>query len=160
MYATYNEYLSLYPEISEQDFNRLGYDASREMDYQTTGVDGVAKLKSFFPTDADDAEAVKRCCCAMVNSLYNVEQIQNASGVVMREDGTYAGRGVSSLHSGSESITFLSGSTASVYTKAASDEVQKANMIDAVVRRYLAGAKDSNGVNLLFMGVYPCISGQ
>ena len=160
MYADYNDYISLYSEISTQDFNRLGYDASKQIDYQTTGVDGIVKLKHYFPTDADDAEAVKRCCCALVNALFNVEQIQASAGVVQREDGTFTGRGISSINSGSESISFSSGSTASVYSKAASDEVEQGKMIDSIVRRYLSNTKDSNGVNLLYMGVYPCINGQ
>ena len=160
MYATYNDYLALYPEIPETDFNRLGYDASKEIDYQTTGVDGVFKLKYFFPTDTDDAEAVKRCCCALVNALYSVEQIQASAGVVQREDGVFVGRGVASLHSGSESITYASGSTASTYTKAASDDVARMKMVDSIVRRYFVNVKDSNGVNLLYLGAYPCINGQ
>lgn len=160
-YITYNEYLALYDEIPEKDFNRLSYDAQKAVEYQTTGVDGVQKLKHFFPTDPDDIEAVKRCCCALVNAFYNVEQIANSAGVVMREDGTYTGRGVSSISSGSESISFSTGgSSQSVYTKAAASEAEKQQMIDSTVRNYLANAKDKNGVRLLYMGVYPCINGR
>lgn len=162
LYADYTDFTRLYGTvIQEPAFNRLSYDASREIDFQTTGVDGIRKLKEFFPTDPDDVEAIKRCCCALVDALYNVEQATKAAGVIAREDGTYTGRGVSSISSGSESISFSAGgSSQSVYTKAAASEADRQQMIGSTVRNYLANAKDKNGVRLLYMGVYPCINGR
>ena len=75
-YADYSRYTSIYGEgsISEIDFNRFSYDASRYMDYCTTGVDGVKKLKIAHPTDADDAEAVIRCACALIHDMSEMPQ--------------------------------------------------------------------------------------
>ena len=153
MYLTYVEYIALYDEIAVKDFNRLCYDASKTIDAQTTGVDGIQKLKHFYPEDDD---AIKRCCGALVNALYNVEQITKASGVVQRDDGTFSGAGVSSISSGSESITFSSGN-GSVYTKSASNEADKSTMVNSIIAQYLTGETDANGVNLLYMGVYPYV---
>ena len=155
-FATYSDYIALYDAIPETDFNRLCYDASRTIEAQTTGVDGINKLKYFFPDDADDAEAVERCCCALVNALYNIGQVTKAAGVVQREDGTFSGAGVSSISSGSESISFSSGN-GSVYTKAAASEADRNVMIGSILTQYLSGVKDKNGVNLLYVGAYPYV---
>lgn len=160
LYADYTDFTRLYGSvIQEPAFNRLSYDASREIDFQTTGVDGIRKLSEFFPTDPDDVEAVKRCCCALVDVLFNVEQATRAAGVIAREDGTYTGRAITSINSGSESISFATaGASASVYSQAASSEAARQVLLSSTVKRYLSGAKDSNGVNLLYLGVYPLVS--
>ena len=60
-YIDYEYYKSLYGEkaISETEFNHLLWDAEREINKATSGVDGVKKLKIAFPTDEYDAETVK-----------------------------------------------------------------------------------------------------
>ena len=72
-YIDYEYYSSLYGEkgISETDFNRLLWDAEREVDKATSGVDGIKKLKIAFPTTEYDVEAVKRCVSELVSFLYN-----------------------------------------------------------------------------------------
>lgn len=60
-YIDYEYYKTLFGEkaIPEADFNRLVWDSCKKIDNATTGVDNVKKLKIAFPTDEDDAEAVK-----------------------------------------------------------------------------------------------------
>lgn len=159
VYAEYADFTALYgSDVPQTDFNRLVYDASAQIDYYVTTVDGVNKLKHFFPEDTDDAEAVKRCACALVNALCQIEQAQSAAGVVTREDGTITTKGIASISSGSESISFLSGaSNASVISEAAKSESTKNALIVDTVFRYLRGHRDANGVNLLFVGVYPYV---
>lgn len=153
-YADYTYFSSLYSGVTEADFNRMAWDASKLMDYHTTGVDGVAKLRTHFPTDEYDIEAVKRCCCALVSLLLKIEAAENASGLITRDDGTVSGKVVSSVSSGSESISYsVSGNTA--FDKAVSDREQRSVLFATEIRHYLSGVKDANGVNLLFMGVYP-----
>ena len=69
MYITSEEYAQIYEQLDEKIFNRLCFDACRVMDIHTTGIDNVKKLKHFFPTDSDAAEAVKRCAAELINLL-------------------------------------------------------------------------------------------
>ena len=71
-YVDYEYYQSLYGEkaLAEADFTRLLWDAEREIDKATSGVDGVKKLRVAFPTSDYDTETVKRCVVELVNFLY------------------------------------------------------------------------------------------
>ena len=163
MYIDHNYYQSLYGDIPEADFNRLSWEACRKMDAVTTGIDGVKKLKVAFPTDEEDAEAVKRCACALVDILYQVKQaeetVRSASGYTETEDGL-KGKVISSVSAGNESISYAVGKSATVETwldKALSDSAELDNKISGTMREYLSGVCDANCVNLLFMGEYPKI---
>ena len=162
-YADYSRYTSIYGEgsISEIDFNRFSYDASRYMDYCTTGVDGVKKLKIAHPTDADDAEAVIRCACALIHDMSEIDAAEKRAasvrGLVQREDGTVTGAVVSSVSSGSESISYSVSSGQSAIDAAVASEDEHRKLYFATVRKYLSGVKDANGVNLLYGGAYPYV---
>jgi hypothetical protein len=162
-YVDYAYYSSIYGDtaIPEADFDRLSWDACRDVDMATTGVDHVMKLKTAFPSDEYSVEAVKRCVCEVINTLYQINRALqseiDASGYVQREDGTYHVRTVSSVSAGNESISYASGAGAStLYIRAASDDQVKRQIIRDVICRYLSGIADANGVNLLYMGKYPC----
>ena len=77
-YIDYEYYKTLFGEkaIPEADFNRLVWDSCKKIDNATTGVDNVKKLKIAFPTDEDDAEAVKRCVCELLTITYKIEQAE------------------------------------------------------------------------------------
>ncbi len=46
-YASYEGYKALYGEaLPESGYNRLSWEADREMDFYTTGVDGVKKTEN------------------------------------------------------------------------------------------------------------------
>lgn len=169
-YASYKDYTTLYGEgrLDEAGFSRLAWEAERVMDDATTGVDGVAKLRAAKPTKAAPLEAVRRCACALVDTLRQLDEtaeaIRKAQGLVENADGTVQGRMVASRSSGSESISYATGSAAraggTVIDTAVSDQTARARLLDDLVRRYLAGVPDANGVNLLYMGPYPVRRGD
>lgn len=161
-YVDYEYYKTLYstPEISEIDFKRYLFDACKKVDYHTTGVDGVKKLKIAFPVSEDDAESVKRCIISVIDTMHKIKQAEesarSAKGYAKQEDGTLRGKVVTSITSGSESISF-SGNTgnATLVEKALSDPAVQNKMYNDIITEYLSGTEDANGVNLLYMGQYP-----
>lgn len=155
--TSYGEYINLYADvISENTFSRLSWEALRIMEDQTTGADGFRKLRAAYPTDEYDAEAVRRCACELIHLLYQIETAESAAGYVTREDGTVVNKKVASVSSGSESVSYYTGGTGATQTEAAaSDSNVRKKMLADTVRTYLSGVKDANGVNLLYMGVYP-----
>ena len=161
-YIDYEYYQSLYGEkaIPETDFNRLLWDAEREIDKATSGVDGVRKLKVAFPTNEEDAEAVKRCVCALVEFLNQVEIAErNANSLgqyAERADGSLQGKVVSSVSAGNESITYAVGKSADTAISNAIKDLQSKDMaVYQFITSKLSGISDANGVNLLFAGRYP-----
>lgn len=158
MYITYDEYTAIYDPIEEKLFNRLAYDACRELDRQTTGADGVKKLKSAFPTDADSAEAVKRCAAQVINILAQIHEAEKSAsmgrGFIATENGMQ-GKIVYSVAAGNESITYSTSSAKTAVDTAVANPVAKDSMIYWIIRNHLSGVADANGVNLLFMGRYP-----
>lgn len=165
-YVDYEYYKSLYGDkaIPKADFNRLSWDACRKLDIATTGIDDVKKLKVAFPVDEDDAEIVKRCACELVSIACKLEQAEetarSAQGYITREDGTVINKQVSSVSAGNESISYVtSGASSSGTTlidKALSDKDEQERLYRDTITEYLSGVTDANGVNLLFMGPYPC----
>lgn len=143
-YITQSDYAALYGNIDTAQFNRLSYDATRFMDYMTTGIDGVQKLKEYMPEDDTD---IQMCCAKLISLMQMVEQ---ADGFITREDGTVTSKAVSSISSGSESISF-----ANVSSSAIADPGAKRKLYADTVKAYLGGLTDTNGVNLLYMGKYP-----
>ena len=159
MYLTFDEYTALYSPIEETVFNRLAYDACRCIDRYTTGIDGVKKLKTAFPMDEDFAQAVKYCTAKIINTLFQIQEAEESAsmgrGYTKTENGLQ-GKVVSSVSAGNESISFSSANAgASVIDKAVSDLPTRESLIKSIVREYLSGVQDANGVNLLYMGVYP-----
>lgn len=158
-YIEQDEYVKIYGD-DVPDFDRLCWEMSRYLDRATTGVDGYRKLKYAFPTDEYDAEAVKRCLCELIRIQHQIEssadQMALAQSFIEREDGTIMSRKVTSVSSGSESISYATtaGDT-SMITAAAKDKSVRDSLLRSKVEEYLSGVKDDNGVNLLYMGVYP-----
>ena len=147
-YITEAKYESLYGDIETAEFDRLAFDASRFMDAMTTGIDNFKKLKAAMPTDEDDAEAVEMCCAKLISLMKTIESYD---GFVTREDGTAISKAVSSISSGSESMSFGTSATSA----AASDITVRNKLFSDTVKAYLSGIEDANGVNLLYMGRYP-----
>lgn len=158
MYITFKEYTALYGAVEENAFNRISYDACRHIDRLTTGIDGVKKLKTAFPTDEDAAEAVKRCTAAVINFLIQLDTLEKtaASGRGYTETANgLQGKVVSSVAAGNESVSFSSGDAKTLADVASSDISARNQAISNIVYEYLSGIADSNGVNLLYMGQYP-----
>ena len=162
-YVDYEYYKSLYGEekaIPESDFNRLLWDAEREIDKATSGVDNVRKLKVAFPTNGEDAEAVKRCVCALVEFLKQIEDAEhNANSLgqyTERADGSLQGKIVSSVSAGNETISYAVGKTADTAISNAIKDLHSKDMaVYQFITSKLSGMSDANGVNLLFAGRYP-----
>lgn len=161
-YVDYDYYKSLYGDkaIPEADFNRLSWDAEREIDKATSGVDNVRKLKVAFPTDEEDAEAVKRCVCALVDFLNQIETAEREANSVGQytemADGSLQGKVVSSVSAGNETISYAVGKSADTVISNAIKDVQSRDMaVYQFITSRLSGVSDANGVNLLFGGRYP-----
>lgn len=158
MYIQYDEYTSLYDPIDAKLFNRLSYDACRYLDRLTTGVDGVKKLKVAFPADEDSASAVKHCAAKVINILLQIQEAEQSASVGRGYEKTESGlRGkvVSSVSAGNESVSYSAGQQITAIDAAVSDMAVRDNLVCSTIRGYLSGITDANGVNLLYMGVYP-----
>lgn len=153
MYVDFDYFSAIYPAIDEPTFNRFLYSAERIVDNHTTGIDGIRKLQEYFPDNAYDAEAVKRCICELIQSLYALEQIENAIGFKIGTDGEVKSGLVSSVSSGRESISYATNSQ-TAKDKAATDPREKKRLIKSIVESNLSGTKDSRGCHLLYMGSY------
>ena len=158
-YIRIDYYKGIYGDISEPEFSNLAWEASRILDVHTTGIDNVKKLKSYFPTDEDDAELVKRCTAKLVHFLHQVQTAELAAmesrGYESTEQGM-RGKVISSVSAGNESITYANGISVSTDIDAAvKNKTTRDRMSAEIVWEYLAGVTDDNGVNLLYMGRYP-----
>ena len=156
-YSTKSDYEAIYGNgsITESEFTRFSWEASRVMDVQTTGIDDVRKLSVAMPEDEYSLTCVKNCCCKLVNVLKQIEEAESSgAGFLTRADGLLQPRVVASVSSGSESMSFSNGATA--ISKAVADENERDKLLAKICHRYLSGVEDKNGVRLLFMGVYPC----
>ena len=161
-YVDYEYYESLYGEkaLAKADFKRLLWDAEREIDKATSGVDGVRKLQVAFPTDLYDAEIVKRCVMELINFLYKLEVAEESlnamSQYIERADGSLQGKVVSSVSAGNESISYAVGKSAETAISNATKSLQDRDMtVYAFIASRLYGVSDATGVNLLFGGRYP-----
>lgn len=161
-YVDYEYYKSLYGEkaIPETDFNRLLWDAEREINKATSGVDNVRKLQVAFPTNEEDAETVKRCICSLVEFIKQIEDAErNANSVgqyTERADGSLQGKVVSSVSAGNESISYAVGKSVDTAISNAIKDLQSRDMaVYQFITSRLSGVSDANGVNLLFGGRYP-----
>lgn len=158
MYLTYEDYVTLYDPMEEKIFNRLSFDACKYIDRLTTGIDGVKKLKVAFPVDEDSADSVKHCAAKIVNILFQIQEAETSASVgrgYERTENGLRGKVVSSVTAGNESISYSAGSQITAIDAAVSDMAARDKLIFATIRQYLSGVQDANGVNLLYMGVYP-----
>lgn len=159
-YIDYEYYSFLYGEqgITENDFKRLLWDAEREIDKATSGVDYVKKLKIAFPTTEHDAETVKRCICQLVNFIYELEKAEKNAFLghqyIERPDGSMQGRIVTSVSAGNESISYGNAGENIISTALKSIE-EREKVIYSFISSRLTGVPDANGVNLLYNGIYP-----
>lgn len=160
MYITYEEYLKWFDPIDQTIFSRLAFEACRVMDKYTTGIDGVRKLRDHFPTDEADAEAVKFTAGQLVDFLhqcFDAEQTAATGRGYTETESGIRGKVISSVSAGNESISYATSSTANATAvdEAVKDKPTKDKILFQTVRDGLTGVADCNGVNLLYMGVYP-----
>lgn len=160
-YVNYDYYKSLYGDksIPETDFNRILWDAEREINKATSGIDNVQKLKVAFPVKEDDAEAIKRCVCSLVEFLKQIEDAErNANSVgqlAERADGSLQGKVVSSVSAGNESISYAINKSSDTAISTAIKSVKDRDLvIYEFITSRLRGIADANGINLLYNGPY------
>lgn len=145
MYVDYEFYKTLYgTTVDETAFNRLIWNAERLVKNAVTGVDGRCKLDFAFPDAVYDAEAVKRCECALVDIMAKIDKAETEAE---------GNKTVKSVSAGNESISYDIGSD--LIGKVLSDKSAQARLYADTISEYLRGIKDKNGVNLLFGGAYP-----
>lgn len=145
MYVDYAFYKTLYGNtVDETVFDRLIWNAEKLVKNAVTGVDGRCKLDFAFPDVAYDAEAVKRCECALVNIMAKIEKAETEAE---------GNKTVKSVSAGNESISYDTGS--GLIGKVLSNKSAQARLYADTINEYLRGTKDKNGVNLLFGGAYP-----
>lgn len=145
MYVDYEFYKTLYgTTVDETVFDRLIWNAEKLVKNAVTGVDGRCKLDFAFPDVAYDAEAVKRCECALVDIMAKIEKAETEAE---------GNKTVKSVSAGNESISYDTGS--GLIGKVLSDKSAQARLYADTINEYLRGTKDKNGVNLLFGGAYP-----
>lgn len=151
-YIDYEYYKSLYVEkvLTEQEFNRILWDAEREIDKATSGVDGVKKLKVAFPADEEDAESVKRCSAELVSFICTLNKAQNG---IVSCDGTVNSNIVTSKSAGNESIAYAN--VENSISTALRSVKDREKIIYQFISSKLSGVSDANGVKLLFAGRYP-----
>lgn len=160
-YADKTFYTAIYGEIDGAVFNRLCWAACRKLDTATTGVDSFKKLRNAFPVDADDVETVKRCVCELIHLMWQIETAEQTAnqgrGYTETANGLQS-KVVSSVSAGNESISYATGSigAATLIDKALVDKSVKDKLFADTITEYLSGVADANGVNLLYMGPYPC----
>lgn len=145
MYVDYEFYKTLYgTTVDETVFNRLIWNAEKLVKNAVTGVDGRCKLDFAFPDVAYDAEAVKRCECALVDIMAKIEKAETEAE---------GNKTVKSVSAGNESISYDTGS--GLIGKVLSNKSAQARLYADTINEYLRCTKDKNGVNLLFGGAYP-----
>ena len=145
MYVDYAFYKTLYgTTVDEKVFNRLIWNAEKLVKNAVTGVDGRCKLDFAFPDVAYDAEAIKRCECALVDIMAKIEKAETEAE---------GNKTVKSVSAGNESISYDTGS--GLIGKVLSNKSAQARLYADTINEYLRGTKDKNGVNLLFGGAYP-----
>lgn len=156
-YADYQFYTEKYygDTVPESDFPKYAERASDRIDAIT-----FDRLVNGFPDEERAVTKVKKAVCAVAEVLYQIDQIKKSSmesvGTVTREDGTVVSKSVSSISSGSESISFSAGSSGgseSIYGQAAIDKKVESVLLYQVATEYLSGVTDKKGICLLYAGL-------
>lgn len=145
-FVDYEYFKNLYgaDAIDEQTFNRFLWKAEHIICDATTGIDGVCKLKCAFPENEEDVEAVQRCVCELIELSAKIE-ILNSN--------LTDGKVVKSMSAGNESISYETGG---LVGGVVSSKKAQSKLFLETIETYLRNTKDKNGVNLLYLGVYPC----
>ena len=156
-YADYQFYTEKYygDTVPESDFPKYEDRAGERIDMITFDrlVDGL-------PDDERSQTKIKKAVCALIDAIYQIDQIKKTSmetvGTVIREDGTVTGKAVSSVSSGSESISYVtgtSGNNTDIYSQGAMDKKVENVLLRQIATDYLAGLVDKNGICLLYTGI-------
>lgn len=140
--------------IPDSEFVRMVEFASDVMDQLT-----YDRLMAGMPEAERENARVQKAVCALADLLYQIEAyvsaVNIAAGYTQREDGTVVGKVISSVSSGSESISYApvsSGSAATSIAKSATDIAARNQLLYQTVAPYLQGICTVDGVPLLYAG--------
>lgn len=156
-YVDFDFYTTKYygDTVPEESFQKYAEKASDRIDSIT-----FDRLVDELPEDERAKTKVQKAVCAIADAIYQIDQIRKTSmetvGTVKREDGTVTGKAVSSVSSGSESISYVtgtSGTSSDIYSQAAMDKKVENLLILQVATDYLAGVTDKKGIFLLYAGI-------
>lgn len=137
MYLTYDEYIDMGgAEIEETAFKQIEFEARSVVDWWT--FNRLQKEETY-------PEAVKRC-------IFRLIQLINDRQKAMVVD-SQSSDGAVKAGIASESNDGVSTSYNTLSAKDATDTLQKE--IEATIKMYLTGVKNSLGYLLLYRGVYP-----
>lgn len=141
--------------VPEESFQKYAEIASDRIDRIT-----FDRLVYGLPENERDKTKVQKAVCAVADALYQIDQIRRSNmetvGTVKNEDGTVTGKMVSSVSSGSESISYqigLLGTEMERYAKAALDEKEENLIIREKASNYIYNVISKKGVYLLYAGV-------
>lgn len=158
-FIDYEYFKGQYPnsDLSAAEFGGIEASVERYLDAVTTTIDNVHKLTRYFPAeDTEDRANVMFATAMLVNLYWQIDKAASAYGLVQGADGYYSSGVVQSRSSGSESVSF-GNSGGSLVQKAAQSDEERDKLLFKTARIYLSGVSDSNGVNLLYGGVYPYV---
>lgn len=155
-YVDYEFYATTYygDTVPESDFSKYAERASDRIDMIT-----FDRLVAGLPDDERAQAKIKKAVCAVAEALYNIDLIKAAAmetvGTIVREDGTVTGKALSSVSSGSESISYVTGTTSStdIYAQAAMDKKVENVLLRQIAAEHLNGVTDNKGVCLLYAGL-------
>lgn len=156
-YADYQFYTEKYygDTVPETNFPKYADRASDCIDMIT-----FDRLADGLPDDERSRTKIEKAVCALADTIYQIDQIKKASmetvGTVVREDGTVTGKAVSSVSSGAESISYVTGTPGSntdIYSQAAMDKKVENVLLRQIATDYLAGVVDKKGTCLLYAGL-------
>lgn len=155
-YADYDFYTNKYygDAIPEEAFEKFAQRASDRIDLLTYDrlIDGL-------PQNERAQTRIKQAVCSVAEALYWIDQIQKSSresiGTITREDGTVVSKAVSSVSSGSESISYATGGAgqSDAYSLAAANKTAENALLYGMALEYLSNVTTDEGVNLLYSGM-------
>ena len=155
-YTDYEFYKSKFygDTVPESDFLKYAERASDRIDQYTFNrlVDGL-------PENERAKTKVQKAVCAVADEMYKIDQVRNALmdniGTIKREDGTVVNKTVSSISSGNESISYVTGNNAfanNKYVELASDPKKENEHYLTKAVEFLFNVTDDNGIHLLYAG--------
>lgn len=150
MYADYEYYKSHWMGkviTDEADYTRCAIRASAFIDKVTFN-----RIKQY-PPSAEHESMIKFCACDLAELMHKMDQAEAANAELVKTDqGVHSGR-ITSVTSGSESISYASGSASgTIAAHVAGDLAEWQRQWLNSAQMYLANIPDSRGVNLLYAG--------